>query len=137
MMNYRNCTKILAMAVALAGVPWAHAAELVVIGHPNAAALTKEQLADIYIGRNQATSPLDQPESSAIRAEFYKKATGKDLAQIKAVWSRLIFTGKGLPPKELPDSAAVKKAVAADPKAIGYVEKSAVDASVKVLVSVD
>jgi hypothetical protein len=29
----------------------------------------------------------------------------------------------------------MKKAVAADPKAIGYIEKSAADASVKVLVS--
>jgi ABC-type phosphate transport system substrate-binding protein len=36
-------------------------------------------------------------------------------------------------PKEAGDSAAVKKAVAADPKAIGYIEKSAVDASVKVV----
>ena len=36
-------------------------------------------------------------------------------------------------PKEVGDSAAVKKAVAADPKAIGYIEKSAVDGSVKVL----
>jgi hypothetical protein len=31
------------------------------------------------------------------------------------------------------DSAAVKKAVAANPKAVGYIEKSAVDASVKVI----
>ncbi|WP_308789184.1 hypothetical protein [Telluria antibiotica] len=34
-------------------------------------------------------------------------------------------------PKEVADSAAVKKAVAADPKAIGYIEKGALDASVK------
>jgi ABC-type phosphate transport system substrate-binding protein len=38
-------------------------------------------------------------------------------------------------PKEAGDSAAVKKAVASDPKAIGYIEKSAVDASVKVIYS--
>jgi hypothetical protein len=31
----------------------------------------------------------------------------------------------------------VKKAVAADPKAIGYIEKSAVDPSIEVLVNVD
>ncbi len=41
------------------------------------------------------------------------------------------FTGKAAAPKELQDAAAVKKAVAADPKAIGYIEKSALDASVK------
>jgi len=40
-------------------------------------------------------------------------------------------------PKQLRDSAAVKKAVAADPKAVGYIEKSAVDASVKVALPLD
>lgn len=112
-------------------------ADIVVVGHPSAAALTKDQIADIYSGKSQAATPLDQPESAAVRAEFYKKATGKDLAQVKALWSRLTFTGKGQPPKEVADSAAVKKAVAADPKAIGYIEKSAVDGSVKVLAAVE
>lgn len=108
-------------------------AEVVVVGHPSAAALSKEQIADIYSGKSQAAAPLDQPESAPIRADFYKKATGKDLPQVKALWSRLTFSGKGQPPKEVADSAAVKKAVAADPKAIGYVDKAAVDGSVKVL----
>ena len=115
----------------------AQAADIVVIGHPSAAVLSKDQIVDVYTGKTQVATPLDQVESAAIRPEFYKKAAGKDLPQIKAIWSRLTFTGKGQPPKELPDSAAVKKAVAADPKAIGYIEKAAVDASVKVLLSVE
>jgi ABC-type phosphate transport system substrate-binding protein len=110
-------------------------AEVVVVGHPSAAALNKDQITDVYTGKSQAATPLDQPEAAAVRADFYKKAAGKDLGQMKALWSRLTFTGKGQPPKEVADSAAVKKAVAADPKAIGYIEKSAVDGSVKVLAS--
>jgi ABC-type phosphate transport system substrate-binding protein len=47
-----------------------------------------------------------------------------------------VFTGKATPPKELASSADVVKAVAADPSAIGYVEKGAVDASVKVVYEV-
>jgi len=35
------------------------------------------------------------------------------------------------------DAAAVKKAVAADPKGIGYIEKAAVDGSVKVVLTLD
>jgi ABC-type phosphate transport system substrate-binding protein len=112
-------------------------AQVVVIGHPGAAALSKEQIADVYTGKSQAATPLDQPEAAAVRADFYKKATGKDLPQVKALWSRLTFSGKGQPPKEVADSAAVKKAVAADAKAIGYVEKSAVDGSVKVLATLE
>ena len=108
-------------------------AQFVVVGHPNAPALSNEQIADIYTGKTQIVMPLDQPESATIRADFYKKATGKEPAQVKALWSRLIFTGKAQPPKEVPDSAAVKKAVAADSKAVGYIDKAAADGSVKVL----
>lgn len=113
----------------------AAAADLVVVGHPGAATLSNDQVADVYLAKSQAATPLDLGESSPLRAEFYKKATGRDLAQVKAVWSRVVFSGKGQPPKEVADAAAVKKAVAADPKLIGYIEKSAVDGTVKVLAS--
>ena len=46
-----------------------------------------------------------------------------------------MFTGKGTPPKEYAGNAEVKKAVAADPKAIGYIDKSAVDDTVKVILT--
>lgn len=113
------------------------AGELVVIVNSSAAAPTQEQVADIYLGKSQAFNPVDLPESSPVYADFYKKATGRDVAQVKATWSRIIFTGKGQAPKSLADSAAVKKAVAADPKAIGYIEKSALDSSVKAAVTLD
>jgi hypothetical protein len=74
---------------------------------------------------------------SAIRAEFYKKATGRDLSQIKATWARLVFSGKAQAPKEVADAAAIKKAVAADPKSVAYIDKAAVDGSVKVLATVE
>ena len=132
--TFAKLASLLTLGLALGS---AHAADIVAIGNPAAAPLTKEQLADVYLGRNQALTPLDQAESAAIRAEFYKKLTGRDPAQIKAMWSRLTFTGKGQSPKELPDSAAVKKAVAADPKAIGYIDKSEVDGTVKVLQTIN
>ena len=112
-------------------------AQIAVVMNPNAAPITKDQLSNLYLGRSADLKPLDQPESSALRTEFYKKATDRDLAQIKAIWSKIIFTGRGQPPLVLPDSAAVKKAVGSDPKAIGYIEKSAVDPSVKVVFSLD
>ena len=115
----------------------AQAADLVVVGNPSAAPLSKDQVADVFLGKSQAATPVDQSEGSAVYAEFYRKATGRDIAQVKATWARLVFSGKAQAPKQLPDSAAVKRAVAADPKAVGYIEKTAVDASVKVLLSLD
>jgi ABC-type phosphate transport system substrate-binding protein len=127
----------LVLALVLTGFGAAAQAQIVVIGHPSNSGLSADQVVDIYTGKSRAAKPLDQPESAPVRADFYKKATGKDLSQMKTIWARLTFTGRAQPPKEIADSAAVKKAVAADPKAIGYIEKSALDNSVKVLVSFD
>lgn len=118
---------------ALAG----HAGELVVIANPAVGPLSKDQVGDLFLGKSHAFNPVDQLESSAAFADFYKKATGRDVAQVKATWSRVVFSGKGQAPKQLADSAAVKKAVADDPKGVGYIDKSAVDSSVKVVFAVD
>lgn len=134
-MNNFKQTLAVAILASLAGT--AFAGDVVVIGNPSAAPLTKDQVADIFLGKSHAMTPIDQADSAPIRTEFYKNATGRDQAQVKSVWSRLVFAGKAQPPKELPDSAAVKRAVAADPKGVGYIEKSAVDGTVKVLLTVD
>ena len=116
---------------------WAMAADMVVIANPAAGPMTKDQVSEVFLGKSQALTPIDLPESSPAYADFYRKATGRDIAQVKATWARLVFSGKAQAPRQLPDAAAVKKAVSADPHAVGYIEKSAVDSSVKVVVSLD
>lgn len=113
----------------------ANAAELVVVVSPqnSASSMTAEQVSDAFLGKSAALTPVDQAEGSGTRTEFYQKVVGKDSAQVKAIWTRLVFTGKAIPPKEVGSSADVKKLVAGDPKAIGYIEKGAVDGSVKVV----
>lgn len=115
--------------------PPAMANDIVVVMSSNAVPLTKDQVAAIYLGRSNALKPIDMPESNELREMFYKRVTDRDPAQVKALWSRLIFTGQGQPPKELPDAAAVKKAVAANPKLVGYIDGPDVDATVKVVLS--
>lgn len=135
-----NRTNTLARCAAVTGLLLAASlahADIVVVMAPGAAALTKDQVVSAYLGRSPELKPLDLADGTPTRDTFYKKATDRDAAQVKAVWSRIVFTGKGQPPKELPDAAAVKKAVAADPKAVGYIDKSAVDASVKVVYAIE
>ena len=118
-------------------------AEVVVVVSAKSAAgtLTAAQAADIFLGKSATfpsggqAIPIDQSEGSAIRDEFYTKVGGKSAAQVKAYWSKIIFSGKGQPPKEVADSAAVKKLVADNPNVIGYIDKAAVDGSVKVVLA--
>ena len=126
----------IALALAAAGSA-ACAADLVVIVHPSAQPLSKEKAGDIFLGKEPTYAPVDYPDAVPLKAEFYKKLTSRDLTQVKTTWTRVVFTGKGLAPKEYPDAAAVKKAVAADPKAVGYIDKSALDGTVKAALQVD
>ncbi len=127
---------------ALAGA--ASAQVVLVAGAKSAAgALTTDQAAALYLGKTDkvpglATAQLmDQHEASTVRDEFYSKLTGKTAAQVKAAWTRLVFSGKAQLPKEVASDAEMKKALDTNPNAIGYIDKSAVDASVKVLLSIE
>jgi len=93
------------------------------------------QAAQFFLGQSALLTAIDQAENSPIRADFYLKAADMDAGQIKAIWAKLVFTGKARPPKQYASSAEVKRAVAADPKAIGYIEKSDVDDTVKVILT--
>jgi len=120
-------------------------AQVVVIVNPKSplSTLTQEQAASVFLGKSSTLPgggmavPADLPDVSSVREQFYSKAAGKTAAQVKAAWSRLTFSGKAVPPKELGNANEVKKFVAANVDAIGYIEKSAVDSSVKVVLEVN
>jgi ABC-type phosphate transport system substrate-binding protein len=102
-------------------------------------AISRDQVMDIFLGKSShfpdgsLAVPIDLTESSPTREEFYLKFAGKSPAQLKAHWSKIIFTGRGQPPKEVASPAAMKKRLLDDPGAIGYVEQGEVDGSLRVL----
>lgn len=108
---------------------------VVVAASSSADKLTKDQVADIFLGRSTALVPLDQAAGAAVRDEFYTKVTGQSATQVKTLWAKLSFSGKGTPPKALASDDEVKAQLAANPKAIAYMEKSKVDSSVKTVFS--
>jgi len=117
----------------------AAAAELVVVVSARSpiTALRAEQVADIFL--SEATRfpdggevvALDLPIGSPLRDDFYLKVANRTPALMKAYWTKRIFTGRGQPPRELPSSQAVRKLVADNPTLIGYIDRSALDASVR------
>ncbi len=112
------------------------AQSVAVIVHPkNANPPSAEQVTNIFLGKANDLTGIDLPDGNAVRDVFYHKVTGKDGAQLKAYWAKLVFTGKAQPLKELASDAEVKKFVASNPTAIGYIDKGAVDGSVKVVLT--
>jgi ABC-type phosphate transport system substrate-binding protein len=116
-------------------------AQVVIISAKNPISkLTKDQVAQIFLGQAKTfytggmAEPLDLPEASDLRKDFYQKALNKPPAQMKAYWSKMEFSGSAHAPKAL-SSAEVVKLVSENPKYIGYVDASAVNAGVKVVLT--
>ena len=137
--NSRIVVLLLAISPALTGA-WASADVVAIVSAKNAVrALTPDQLADIFLGRvsrfpnGLLAVPIDLREGSPERDQFYAKVTGKTPAQVKAYWSKIIFTGRGQPPKAVLTDLDVKKFIAANAGAIGYIDAALLDDSVRAL----
>jgi len=131
-----------AVLLLLASLPAAALAEevvAVVSAKSAVTALSANQVADIFLGRSTRfpdgthAVPIDQNEDSPVRDRFYAQFTGKSAAQVKAHWSKIIFTGRGQPPRQASSGAELKKIIADNPNAIGYIDPKLVDSSVRVL----
>jgi len=115
-------------------------ADVVIIGNPAGPdSLSDNQVRDLYLNRSNAlpdgqkATPFELPGGNAIRAEFHDKITSRNDAQLKAFWSKQVFTGRGQPPAEAASPAAMKAQVSSTPGSIGYMDEADVDSSVKVI----
>ncbi|MBV2128799.1 phosphate ABC transporter substrate-binding protein [Arsukibacterium indicum] len=113
-------------------------ADIAVIVNPaNSVTLTTDELTRLYTGRSSALAAVNIAESSPLRSQFDEKGVGRSSAQLKAHWSKLVFTGKGTPPPELATEAAVIEHVAQNPNAVGYVDVASVTDAVKVVLTLN
>mgnify|MGYP001072463695 CR=1 FL=1 len=115
-------------------------AEIAVIVHPsNNANIEKVTVSRIFLGKLKSfpggaqAVPITQKEGSAINDEFNKKVLKKSSSQLKAYWSKLVFTGKGTPPRSLNSDAEVLSLIGDNPNLIGYIDVAAVTSKVKVV----
>ncbi len=111
-----------------------------VIVHPsNNSELDRQTIAKIYLGKRDTFSdesnaiPIDQEGHSGAREVFLKSVLNKSSSQFKSYWSKLLFSGKGTPPKKISSPQEIKTLVSENSQAIGYVDSSLVDESVKVV----
>lgn len=101
--------------------------------------ISRLHLSDLYLGRTsrfpdgQPAETVDQEPGSRVRRAFYETYLGRSQSEIKAHWSKAVFTGRGRPPPDVEDGQAMKETLAGNPRAIGYIDRSLVDGSVRVV----
>lgn len=115
-------------------------AEVAIIVNPaNSANLSEEDINGIFLAKMKSfpdgspAIPINQEQSAESTKVFNEKVVKKTDQQLKAYWSKLVFTGQGTPPKEVNSDAEVIKLVTNNPNIIGYVDSGAVTGGVKVI----
>lgn len=128
---------LLALAIALAAP--AVAEELAVIVHPEReASLNLDELAQIYLKQRrrwpggEVIVPVNRESESPVREWFSKAVLAQSPQRLALYWNRQYFQGV-LPPATLASDEAVRRFVAGEKRAIGYIRASALDASVRVV----
>lgn len=112
---------------------------IVIVNLSNNSTLDSNIIKRIYLGKVKSFSngnivlPVNQGSSSDVAGEFSKKVLKKSSSQLKAYWSKLVFSGKGNPPKEVKSDEQVISLVANNPDTIGYIDAASLDSSVKVV----
>lgn len=114
-------------------------AGVVVIGNANIEQkLELKDVKKIFLNKKtdingNALTVFDLKEGDKSRIEFYNLIIGQSEEEIKTYRTGLIFSGKGTPTKEVSDAKSLKSAISSTQGAIGYIDESQVDSSVKIL----
>jgi hypothetical protein len=104
--------------------------------------LSREEATQLLLGhRNRLNDGtpvtlIDLP-SGQIRARLYQILTGKNPVQVRANWSRLVFSGRVRPPLEASNENEALEWLINTPNAIGYLPSAVNDKRIKVLLLVD
>lgn len=133
--------RAITVAAILLGLSLPLKAEIVVIANKDLSvtSLSRDDIYRIYLGKTKflpngtKVIPVDQKQGSTSRNQFYSNIIHKTETEIKKYWSQIIFTGQGTPPLQQDDDHAVKDLVAQDINCLGYIDRSLVDSSVKII----
>jgi ABC-type phosphate transport system substrate-binding protein len=98
--------------------------------------LERDEVKKIFLGRKTFWSDgqgidVILQEEGEVHQSFVLDIVHKSPRQFQMYWKMALFSGTGIPPKQQPDSQAVKAAVAANPKMIGYIDIRQLDDTVK------
>ena len=136
-----NFIKILLITLLLTESGFASAGEFAVIGtnelYPQT--LSDNQVVDIFMGRMKRLPngayiiPVDIQSSNPLRSGFYKQFMDKSLTEINSYWARLVFSGRGVPPRQADSVKDIIEIIKHNKGAIGYIPMDSVTEEVHVL----
>ena len=115
-------------------------AQMLVVAASNSelASLSESSVRQLYMGNTRSAGGfavllLDMPEGSTSRKSFYRRVADKSESQLKSYWARMIFTGRGTPPRQVGSAQEMVSTLKANPGMLGYLEERDLQPGLKVL----
>ena len=114
--------------------------DVVVIVHPdNTTEIDKNKITRIYFGRTRTFDDgtpalfIAQPESAMATPAFFQRVLDRNSSQVRAIWSKLMFTARAMPPQTVTSDTEVIKLVSENPNFIGYISEQSLTDKVRVI----
>ena len=137
--KYTKAINLFLVVTFLAFTSSAFADVAIIVNASNSTSLSDKDISRLFLGKLKKFSNGEKAVAvnlkfgSDTRNEFEKKVLKKSSSQIKAYWSKLVFSGKGKPPPELVSDKDIIALVSSDSNVIAYIDAANVDDTVKVL----
>lgn len=133
--------KIIVIALILS--LWVHGtalAEQIIIVNKGVSinSVDSDTLKKIYLGKKSKWDNGDKIvpvnlNEGPVHENFIKNVVNKSTSQYVTYWKRMIFTGKGIPPKSVPTETDIVNFVSNTSGAIGYIDSATPHDAVKVV----
>ena len=89
-------------------------------------ALSEDQVKDLFMGKkivlpgNATRVVLFDCPDKEVREAFYQRVAKKTDVQMRAYWTRMQFTGEGIPPKKPANTQELREKLGTTEGAVGY-----------------
>lgn len=133
-------SKILLVTLFCANL-YAQSLVVIVSKNSNINNITKKELSKIFLAK---TKSLPNGDKSIVvehpnkknQAKFYKTISNKNEKQLKKYWAKMIFTGRGQPPKKIKSLNNLIQFVQDNNNAISYIPIKNTNNNLKILMEI-
>ena len=128
---------VLLIAPGAVATAWAGDVVLVTNRSVPVTTLSRQDVKNIFLSKKKnvggVTIKLTALKDDSLTEQFLKAYVGKTPSQFSSYYKKLVFTGKGKPPKSMGSEAEMIAYIARTSGAIGYVSTAAVTTQVKTI----
>lgn len=112
--------------------------ELLIVTHPQSSIgeLSRQQASHIFLGRLRQLPSGERVtviDVEPLRADFYQRLVGRNLAEINAYWARLQFSGRTQPPLRVNSGEEALALVLESRGAVAFIRADQLDPRARVV----